>query len=53
MGKYSEPYHKLTDLIRSGQVDGQDTKEIVEAFAEYTKMNPTTFRGKLRQIRIL
>ena len=53
MGKYSELYRKLTDLVRSGQVDGLDPKEILEAYTDYSKMNPTTFRGKLRQIRTM
>lgn len=50
-GKYSELYRKLTDLVRSGEVDGQDPKEVLEAYPDYAKMNATTFRGKLRQIR--
>ncbi len=51
MGKYSELYRKLTDLVRSGEGDGQDPKEILEAYPDYAKMNATMFRGKLRQIR--
>ena len=51
MGKYSELYRKLTDLVRSGEVDGQEPKEILETYPDYAKMNMTTFRGKLRQIR--
>ncbi len=53
MGKYSELYRKLTDLVRSGDVDGLDPKEILESHPDFTKMNPTTFRGKLRQIRTM
>lgn len=50
-GKYSEIYRRLTDLVRSGEVDGQDPKEILEAYPDYAKMNATTFREKLRQMR--
>ena len=53
MGKYSELYRNLTDLVRSGQVDGLDPKEILEAYPDYGRMNPTTFRGKVRQIRAM
>ena len=53
MGKYSELYRKLTELVRSGDVDGQDPKEILETYPDFTKMNTTTFRAKLRQIRTM
>lgn len=51
MGKYSELYRNLTYIARSGDDDRQNSKDILEAYPEYSKMNPTILRGKLRLIR--
>ena len=51
MGKYSELYPKLTDLLRFGELDCQYPKEILETYSDYAKINATILRGKLREIR--
>ena len=43
MGKYSELNRKLMDLVRSGEVDGQKPKEVLEAYPDYAKMNAKIF----------
>ena len=51
VGKYGELYLKLTELLRSRGVDGQDPKEILESYPDCAKMNSITFHTKLRKIR--
>ncbi len=50
MGKHSQFSRKLTDLVRSGDVDGQEPKEILKDYTDYANMISNTFRGKLRKI---
>ena len=53
MGKYDKEYRLLAALVRSGKIDDYEPKDVLNEYAEFKDMNPTTFRAKLREIRAM
>ena len=51
MGKYSQLYRELADLVRTGKIQDMEPKQGLKLYPKFTSMNATTFRAKLREIR--
>jgi len=51
MGKYSEYYRKIADLVSNGKIKGMAPMQVLASYPEFKAMSSSTFRAKLREIR--
>ena len=51
MGKHSELYRKLADLVRADKLDVMEPRTVLDAHEEFRIIKPLTFRANLREIR--